>query len=158
MGFGCGTEPTTLTVFELFTHEDKRVPVVREAVWQCSADLDRVHEAVEQFKKAVAFKPTVRVRDACVPAERLEAFLREASVFRVPVVWLDNDGSVTCDAGSQGFEFFSRDQPPAILRLEWSFDTPPEWKPVLEWYRRLCEFLENCFPGATRQPELANDV
>jgi hypothetical protein len=31
-GVGCEVEPTTLTVFELFTQTNERAPVVREAV------------------------------------------------------------------------------------------------------------------------------
>jgi hypothetical protein len=143
-GFGCEIEPTTLTVYELFTDDDRREPVVREAVWQRSADLSRVHQEVGRSKTPVTFRPTVTVRDAALPPDPLAAYLAEASEFRVPITWFSDTEAVTSDAGGRGFEFFSRDQPPASLRLEWSWDTPQEWKPVLEWRGRLWQFLESC--------------
>jgi hypothetical protein len=146
LDFGRTAEPNTLTVFELFADGDGRVPVVREAVWNRSADLTRTHQAVRQSDSPVVFKPTISVRDAVVPAERLAALLQEASAFRVPVVWSGDVEAVTSDVGGRGLEFFSRDQPPAALRLEWSYDTPPEWEPVLEWCGRLRQFLEDCLP------------
>jgi hypothetical protein len=147
LGFGCATEPTTLTVFELFTDDYGRVPVVREAVWQRTADLGRAHEEATQSGRVATFRPTIRVRDAAVEAETLAALLAEAAAFRVPVAWFSDTEAVTTDVGGRGFEFFSRDQPPAELRLAWSFDTPPEWEPVLGWCDRLRQFLEGCFPA-----------
>src|SRR5262245_4685526 len=70
-GFGCEYEPTTLTVFELFTATYEREPVVREAVWQRTADLDRAREAISRTGAAVMLKPTVGERYAPVPRERL---------------------------------------------------------------------------------------
>src|SRR5947209_4327251 len=52
-GMACQVEPTTLTVFELFTQSHQREPVVREAVWRRSADLDGVGEAVGRAGAAV---------------------------------------------------------------------------------------------------------
>jgi hypothetical protein len=144
MGFGCEAEPTTLTVYELFADGDRREPVVREAVWQRSADLGRAHHSVKETGRPVAFKPTIVVRDAAVPEGQLAALVAEAAGFRVPVTWTGETEAVTSDVGAQGFEFFSRDQPPAALRLEWSFDTPPDWQPFLEWFKRLWQFLEGC--------------
>ena len=97
------------------------------------------------------FRPTVRVRDAAVPADRLAALLAEAARFRVPVMWFGDTESVTSDVGGRGFEFFSRDQPPAVVTLEWSFDTPAEWEPVLEWCGRLRRFLEGRLSETTWQ-------
>ena len=146
MGFGCEMEPSTLTVYELFAEDYHREPVVREAVWRRSGDLSRVHREVERSGRPVTFKPTVSVRDAAVPPDRLAGLLGEAAALRVPVTWFNDTDSVTSDVGGRGFEFFSRDQPPAVVTLEWSCDTPPEWEPVLEWCGRLRQFLEGCFP------------
>ena len=143
-GFGCEREPTTLTVFELLTDGDEREPVVREAVWQRSADLRRVHAAVGRFQKTITFRPTIVVRDGVVPAEPLAGLLREASAYQVPVVWLDPMEATTCDVGAVGFEFFSQDSPPAVLRLQWSEDKPAVWEPIAEWCGRLRRFLEGC--------------
>jgi hypothetical protein len=76
----------------------------------------------------------------------LAALLAEAAEFRVPVAWFSHTESVTSDVGGCGFEFFSRDQPPAAIRLGWSWDTPPEWKAILCWWGRLRQFLEGCLP------------
>jgi hypothetical protein len=94
-----------------------------------------------------------------VPRERLAGFLREACAFRVAVAWPGARESVSSGGGSVGFEFFSRDQPPARLRLEWSFETPAAWRPVVEWYGRLRQFLEGCLPETGRHagPGLAPD-
>jgi hypothetical protein len=152
-GVGCEVEPTTLTVFELFTEIHERSPVVREAVWQRTADLNRVRGAIEQSMAAVMLLPTVGERYAPVPREQLSRFLREACPFQVPVTWPNARESVTSGGGSVGFEFFSRDQPPASLRLEWSFETPAAWQPFIDWYERLRQFLESCLPGTEQQGE-----
>jgi hypothetical protein len=144
MGFQCGAEPTTFTVYELFADDHHREPVVRKAVWQRTADLSRAHQESTQSGRPVTFKPTFAVRDAPVPAEQFASLLEEAVGFRVPVVWFSDAESVTSDVGNQGFEFFGRDQPAAALKLEWSSVTPPDWDPVIRWYRRLRQFLERC--------------
>jgi hypothetical protein len=146
MGFGCETEPTTWTIFELFKQDDEREPVVREAVWQRTDDLRRLDAAVDRSRKVVSFKPTVVVRDAPVPASELAALLSEAMSFRLPVIWLDDMIAVTCDVGAVGFEFFSRDQPPAVLKLQWSWDKPAAWEPVAEWFAKLRGFLVRLWP------------
>lgn len=153
MSFGCEAEPTTLTVYELFTNDDRREPVVREAVWLRMADLNRAHDEAKRTGRPAAFRPTVRVQDAPVPAERWAAFLAEAGGFRVPLAWTNDTESVTSDIGERGFEFFSRDQPPASVKLAWSWDTPPEWKPVLDWHGRLWQFLESCLPRQSGSPD-----
>ncbi len=146
-GVGCEAEPTTLTVFELFTETDARAPVVRESVWRRSADLGRVRRALGPSGAAVLVPPTVAERYAPVPREGLSAFLREACGFHVPVAWPCRD-AVCSGGGSLGFEFFSREQPPARLRLEWSFGPPAAWHPVVEWYTRVRRFLEGCLTVA----------
>jgi hypothetical protein len=151
-GVGCEVEPTTLSVFELFTQTNERAPVVREAVWQRTADLHRVQAAIEESMTAVMLAPTVGERYAAVPRQQLSSLLREACAFHVPVAWPNVRESVSSGAGSVGFEFFSRDQPPASLRLEWSFETPAAWQPVIDWYERLRQFLEGCLHETGQNP------
>ena len=148
-GFGCDTEPTTLTVYEVFPDVAtlQREPVVREAVWRRGDDLDQLSREMRHRSEPLFPRPTVVVRDAPVPAERLDELLAEATVIRMPAAWFWNDESVTASAGRVGFEFYSRDQPSAALKLEWSYATPPEWQPFLTWSRRLRRFLEGCLPG-----------
>src|ERR1043166_8970061 len=58
MGFGCESQPVTLTVFTPVFSED-REPVVREAIWQRRMDLDRLFKESQDAKDVVAFKPTI---------------------------------------------------------------------------------------------------
>ena len=146
-GFGCELEPTSLTVFDPF-HDISSKPIVREAVWHRTSDLRRLHAMGEDKEKEVALEPTIAVRDADIPSDQFKAILLAGRDHFVPLVWMDEMKEVTCDVGSVGFEFFSRDQPPAVLRLVWSSDTPEQWNPVKEWVARLRDFLEYCLKNS----------
>jgi hypothetical protein len=149
-GFGNEGEPMTLTVFELFGEGGALEPVVREAIWQRRSDLYKLQENVQAFGKITSLTPTISLRDAPVPADRFLELLREATAFHIPVVWLPSTCTVTTDVGAVGFEFFSQDQPPAVLRLQWSDSRPASWEPVVEWFDRLRAFLAACLSGSTR--------
>src|SRR5262249_6639173 len=123
MGLGDGSEPRTLTVFQPQFAETSD-PLVREAIWQRSVDLDRLFNEIRDAKEVVAFRPTITVRDAPVPYERFSTLLQAASHLHLPIVWFRDREAVTTDAGSVGFEVFGDSQPPAVLRLEWSIDRP----------------------------------
>jgi hypothetical protein len=143
-GFGEESIPTTLTVFELYTEAGEREPVVREAAWRQAADHDRVRAAVDRGGPAF-LRPTVGERYADAPREQLSGLLREGCAFRVPVAWPSRTESITSGAcGCSAYEFFTRDQPAAVLQLGWSFDPPAVWEPVVEWYARLRAFLAGC--------------
>jgi hypothetical protein len=147
-GYGPGSDPRTLTVFELYTAADEREPVVREAVWHRDADNERVRAAVGRAGPAFV-RPTVAERYAEVPREWLSAILRDGCALRVGVAWPSRAVSmVSGDCGTAGYEFFTRDDPPAVLRLAWSFRPPYEWDVVAEWYARLRGFLDRCLAGA----------
>jgi hypothetical protein len=103
---------------------------------------------VREAKQTVFREPTIAIRDTDVSADRLKAFLREGAALAIPVVWLDPMKAVTSDCGTVGFDFFSKDGPPAVLRLSWSHDTPEQWEPVKDWIFRLRAFLEGRFPGS----------
>jgi hypothetical protein len=148
MGFGCDYEPTSFTVFD--PQDEAKQPLVRQAVWQRTRDLQRLYDLVEEKKKPVTFHPTFTVKDAEVPAGKFNEFLNSGARFRVPVVWLDPMVAVTCDVGSVGVEFFSLDQPPAIISLQWAFDKPADWEPVVDWTSQLRKFLELCLAANER--------
>ena len=143
--------PLSLTVYNLYPYDGQAL-AVRETVWRRAADADRVEEAIERTRQAVTLVPTVEVRDGSVPAEALSTLLHEASRFRLPVTWFSNTKSITSGSAGFGYEFFSEDDPPATLRLEWSWETPAEWKPVLEWIARLRKFLVGCLPDGISDP------
>jgi hypothetical protein len=143
MGFGCEHQPFTLTVFHPFHPE--ATPIVRKAVWQRTPDLRHLSTSLgEDYGRAVPFEPTITVQDAPLPAGDLERVLEKAMSLRLPLVWFDPTETVTDDVGSFGFEFCSLSQPQARLRLEWSFDIPADWQPVVDWATRVRDFLEGC--------------
>ena len=141
--------PMTLTVFELFTEDGEGLgPVVRKAVWQQTLDLGPMRAAVN---RSMNFEPTIVVRDSVVGTEQLS---RRASkkihACRVPVVWFDPRERISSDVCAVGFEFFSGDQPPAVLRLQWSDGKPFAWEPIAEWWGRLRNFLALAVVCGTR--------
>ena len=71
------------------------------------------HLAHERSRTAVE----VAEKYADVPADQLRTILRSGARLFIPLVWMDEMKAVTCDVGSVGFEFFSQDQPPAVLRM-----------------------------------------
>lgn len=154
MGFGGGeSEPTTLTVFRPMFSESSG-PLIREAIWQRSVDLDRLYEEIGGAKEVVAFRPTITVRDAPVPNERFSTLMEVASNFHLPVVWFGDREANTLDVGSVGFEVFGDSGPPAVLRLQWSVDKPASWEPVIAWHSEVRKFLEGCLTtkGAPSSP------
>jgi hypothetical protein len=146
LSFGHRNQPSTWTVFVPFEAE-KGDPIVREATWQRAEDLQLLRDLVERFDRVVAFDPTIVIHDAIVPAAELDGFLREAASFRVAPVWLEPRRAIRCDVGSVGFDFFGLDDPPAIMRFQWSVDPPGEWTPLVQWAGRLRRFLEGHLAG-----------
>jgi hypothetical protein len=142
MGFGCNYEPTSFTVFD--PQGEAKQLLVRQAVWQRRGDLQRLHDLVEEKKNPVIFHPTFTVKDAEVPVSKFNELLNSGARFRVPVVWLDQMVAVTCDSGSVGVEFFSLDQPPAMISLQWAVDKPAAWEPVVDWTNQVRRFLQLC--------------
>jgi len=134
--------PTSWTVFELFTDTHAREPVVRRAIWKRTEDLRKLHDEVQEANKVLSLRPTISVRDVPVPEIELADFLSQAASFHVPIAWLDDDGMDITDVGSVGFEFLSRDQPPAVLRLQWSAGRPACWERIDQWYCKMRDFLE----------------
>lgn len=126
--------------------------LVREAVWHSRSDMERVARTVIPSRQWVMPTPTIALRDAPLDAERLGGLLDRAASFRVPVVWMQDGESVCSNSWREGFEFFSRDQPPAALRLEWGYEKPAEWRPILEWHRRLRRFLDESLSALESKP------
>jgi hypothetical protein len=149
-GFAYQAEPASLTVFEIPKDVGYEF-VVREVVWRQWVDLQDAPEASDSVTKD---DPTLVVRDASVPTSEWVTLLTEAENFQVPIVWPQAECGITSDANTVGFEFFSSDQPPACLRLQWSESAPESWKPIIAWWQRVRIFLEDCLakgaqPGRT---------
>lgn len=142
--------PFTLTVFEPFTEGSiSGRPVVREAVWLRHEDIARLKDQVDKSKEFAVIHPTFTVRDGEIPTREFSELLKEAESFRVPVVWLDHWDD--CEVGEdgvnrKGFEFFSRERPPAVIGLHWSYDMPESWQPITKWFEKMREFLVGCLP------------
>jgi hypothetical protein len=141
MGVGCLEEPSTLTVFHDFSEKQ---PIVRKAIWQSSSDLKRLWDPPDDRDMPNIIQPTFTVTDAALSAKKLQAILDSARDLSVPIIRLTYSDSVASDVGSMGFEFFTLNQPKAIVSLEWSWDSPKEWAPAIEFAGRLQHFLESC--------------
>jgi hypothetical protein len=83
MGLGGGSVPRTLTVFRpLFAETGD--PLVREAIWQRSLDVDRLFNEIRDAREVVAFRPTITVRDAPVPYKRFSMLCKRPRTFICP--------------------------------------------------------------------------
>jgi hypothetical protein len=133
--------PNFLTVFD--PPENAVVLIAREATWEQAKDRHRMMEVVKKHDP-VAFPPTISVRDAWIPRKEIMLFLKQASAFAVPLICLQPRAAAPGDARTRGLEFFSPNEPPALLRLQWSDLTPREWDPVLKWLGKLKAFLLTC--------------
>jgi hypothetical protein len=137
-------EPSTLTLFEPGSNRIDG-PVVREAVWHSLSDLRKAHSLAKETGVAVVVQPTISVRDALLPKERLKPLLARGERLELPIAWHDEGIGCAIDVGSEGFEFFSKHNPPTVLRLEWSTDMPTiGWSAVINWGREVREFLKEC--------------
>lgn len=144
--FGDERDPFTLAVYELYAEHLRRYPVVRQATWRGRADWASLEKAVRRRWRVIFHEPTIEVRDASVPTADFAALMSEAASFHVPVLGFSDVESVTTDIGAVGIELFSREQPPAVLRFQWSWDCPPTWRPIVEWHARMKNFLLGCLP------------
>ncbi len=138
--------PNTLIVF---LGPDERV-LCRHAVWHCKQTGEikpRLIDFIEQDGQVQFHPPNITFTDAEVPFSPLQKHLETIAAQKVSAISLQtlHKPSVTSDAGSIGFEFFSQDQPPSSVRYTWSVDTPPEWEPVISEIKKLREFLLCCF-------------
>ncbi|TWT57124.1 hypothetical protein KOR42_04820 [Thalassoglobus neptunius] len=137
-------EPETLTIFQPFKDES---PLIRKAIWNRSADMKRVFEISEDQHSHTAFNPvpTITIQDASIEKDGFEAILVQANEIRLPLMWpwSNHRDNLTEDVGKVGMEVFDIAQPQASLRLEWSAEPPPEWKPALEWFDQMSNWLES---------------
>jgi len=143
MGFDDG-DPTTLTVFEPWTDTEEASCLVREAIWRRTPDLTTLSRRARESGKTVYMEPTISVRDGRLSRCRVLDHLQMIAAVSIPVISIDNGGCVTTDVGSCGFEFLSRDQPTASIRLQWSDRKPDAWSPVVDEINRLRDRLREC--------------
>jgi hypothetical protein len=143
LGFGSENEPTTLTVYELFDNSNGKSLLVRQATWHSRDDLPAIWELVQKSNARVMYTPTISYRDAVLNSEHYLQLMKDAANFSIPFVWSQDEECCTTDVASRGFEYYSRDFPPAVLRLEWSVDTPSEWNPITAWVDQVENLLLN---------------
>ena len=139
------SEPMTLTAFEPVLAKADESVSVREVTWQSRIDTTAFYRAQNASHECDQLQPTISVRDATVPLDEFRRFLKSGEGIRVPLLTFADNLSVTTDAGSAGFDFYTTDQPPAVIRLEWSFEIPDELKPAVEWAGRFRDFLNQFF-------------
>lgn len=148
-GFDCQTEPTSLTVCEVLMATEEYRFVIRRAIWRSTQDQIRVWRATEQTGAIPLLDPTIDVSDAPIEHAPLHALMKEGAEIRLPLVSLHKVQRWTTGGGPIGFEFFSADAPPAVQRLQWSWDTPASWVEFLSWFERLKALMESWLAADT---------
>ena len=61
--------------------------------------------------------------------------------------------SASTDVGNVGFEYYSHDQPPARIRLQWSVDPPDSWSDTLSVIGELRDYLLSRFDTTETERE-----
>jgi hypothetical protein len=149
---GSSTEPATLTVFEVPMANGGRRFILREGIWRRNRDLAAMFREIERYGQFSLVEPTLEVRDAEIRIEDLRSLMQEGAALHLPVVFLGAWNSVSSSGRAVGYEFYSADSPPAVLRLQWSFETPEAWAPFLDWFARLRQLLESWLPKNAANP------
>lgn len=150
--------PMSLTVYEVLMNDEELRFVLREAIWQCKNDIHRIlgfvedHEGNPSFTGApvldpLQVEPTIIVRDSSVREMELHGLLKEAASFRLPVVWLEKQKCASSGLREVGFEYYSADGPPAVLRFQWSHEIPNGWASFVAWFEKLRQFLLSSLEG-----------
>jgi hypothetical protein len=134
----CDDQPKTWTVYEPWTPETGKRCVVREAEW------DRDQDMSVNRNSSTFLTPTINVRDAEVPVEPFYQLLSQLSQCDIAVITLHEGGECTDDVGSEGFKYYSNDQPSAQISMQWSDDYPADWAPVVTAIENLKQFLTTC--------------
>lgn len=137
-----GDDPTSWTTFQPDDGAD--LAMAREVVWQRSHDWRRFDNWSADPAKPFETSPTISVRRANVSMRTLTDLILQAAAIRVPITAMRDGRSVTSDAGSEGVEIFSADDPPAILSFQWSWELPEGWRPFAEWAVELMRILKGC--------------
>lgn len=108
--------------------------LVRELTWDRDADQRRIFEKPDPRPA-----PTVRLREACVPAAELTTLLETGTGLAVSVV------GVTHAAGLEG-EFFGLEtyEVSPNVRVQWWGNGPTEWRHFTTWVEELRAFLTRC--------------
>jgi len=109
--------------------------LVREVVWNRTADQSRVTSKTEQLRHRSKTAPSIRVRDAEVALEDLAPFLEEATRLSGPLP-ASRENDIQGDRfGIEGFGSMS------YLRVEWQDEGPPEWAKTVTWISKLRALL-----------------
>src|SRR5262245_31966754 len=150
--FGCQYEPMTLTIYEVYMSDESTKYVLRQAVWQRTNDL--IQKLLKDVEEPLCGDPTIHICDCEIPVLELRSLMKQAAALHVPVVCLEKHKSTANNTAAAGFEYYSADGPPAVLRLQWSYEIPSAWKPVMEWLQKLRTFLDSCIPEEGRRHQL----
>jgi hypothetical protein len=112
--------------------------LVRELTWDRDADHQRIFERLDQQAA-----PTIRLREAGLPAAELGALLETGAGLAVSVV------GVTHTAGLEG-EFFGLEtyEVSPNIRVQWWCAGPTEWHHFITWVAELRALLTRCLDQA----------
>jgi hypothetical protein len=112
-------------------------PMVREVSWERTGDHQRVFDPIEWPKSGFNRQPTLSLRDAELPAERLQSFREAGSRLAVPVV-------VAASAVGVDGEFFGLEtyEVSPFVRVQWWCAGPTEWRHFTDWVSSLRAFVQ----------------
>jgi hypothetical protein len=106
---------------------DGSVPMVREIAWDRPADEARPGEEL----------PTIRVRDAHLPADQVRYWIEEVMKLAVPLVVFNH--VVGLDGDYYGLETYETSP---FVRVQWWNDGPTEWRHLIDWASGLRRHLQ----------------
>ena len=137
-GIDFGIDFRSLTVF---LSGDLKRCLVREGRWRPPNDnLEKIHVFVSSDGEINNSTPVISVRDANVPFDRLRCMLDRLAEIKIPLPPMEDYG-VSTDSPHQGFEWMSRGNSPARMRVQWSVDPVGDWFPVVECISSIRDLL-----------------
>jgi hypothetical protein len=112
-------------------------PMVREVTWDRDGDSDRLFTVpLETMSGALEARPTIRLRDAFLPADELQERLAAAADLAVPLVIFSQ--KVGLDGEYFGLETYETSP---FVRVQWWGPGPAEWRHWIDWATELRAFL-----------------
>ena len=110
-------------------------PMVRELTWHRAADHQRVFDAPVVVKPGSA-EPTLRLRDAPLPAEDFERHWAQGAGLAVPLLLQSH--VVGLDGEYFGLETYETSP---FVRVQWWCEGPAEWRHFTDWVAVLRQHL-----------------
>ena len=149
-GIDFGIDFRTLTVF---LSQDLQRCLVREGRWRTPNDnLERIHEFVSNDGEISNRTPLISIRDANVAFDRLRRMLDRLAEVKIPLPPMEGYG-VSTNSPNQGFEWMSRGNSAAGVRVQWSVDSVGDLLPVVECISSIRDLLRASLEAGEKPEE-----